>query len=384
MAALLSNVLSSFDALLDVKHTQRMDRTSCSFIAVAGHNGEPRHCQRLLKLGFAFIRELQTVEVPTDVNLKLQIAIGLHTGCLYSGEVENLSTQYFGETLEVAEELERQGVPNCIHFSENCHRELFLTTSREFLPVGARLMERGDMELEDSMLIKTYLIVPARECELSLPAAPKFASHSVSLPSFHDCAVQTRQTSQESCYDSEHSTTDAAASALKAEALEPRQESVDELPDKAAVAVQFSSLPKRQTSETRSGKSMKLQEDESFWDTEQEARREHEQLERQLLQSQLIASQEHVAELRRECLKQEEAAVMHQAKLEHCLADQERLRDNFVNIETSLMQCRGELEESYHKLEHYELSLGLATRSLMSSRLHRQWARDPELDAKRD
>jgi len=164
---LLNSLHVAFDNLSKSQGIFRVASYADSYMAVAGHDGSS-NAEKLLKFALGMLQSTSRVQVPSP-DLKLEVRIGLHVGPAMAGVLGRRRPRYcfFGETVTTASRLETSGVPGCIHLSEAAHDELRHIVSKQQLPLGASLVDRG---MNGSM--RSWLIVPAWMKDVAMKATP--------------------------------------------------------------------------------------------------------------------------------------------------------------------------------------------------------------------
>lgn len=152
---ILSEMFNCFDELVAERGLEKIKTIGDSYMA-AGGLPEPLddHAVRVVDLGMAMLSELERLN--ERLGLSLQIRVGIHSGAVVGGVIgsRKFAFDLWGDTVNVANRLERAGVPGCIHLSEATSR---LVRDRY------TSQPRGSVELRGRGSIQSYLITGAAQ-----------------------------------------------------------------------------------------------------------------------------------------------------------------------------------------------------------------------------
>jgi len=279
-------------------------------LAVAGHDGKPEACKRLLHMAVDMLKAVAEVRMPS-AHKKLQIRVGIHSGPAWSAVLNNKIPQYcfFDYTLKVAARLEAIGVTDCIHITSTALEDLKDASGKLDLPARFYCVDWSLIHLKNKEYVPTALIV-AEGTELP-PVTP--------LTRYDPSSSPTKPK--------------GTTSAQGELALPP---DVD-----------------RNVMGTFGGTT------------------EHEQLERQILEKHVESLREEICGLRRACRKHEEEYVHSQAECKAAVAQVELLRQRLQVSEQDLVSSREELSSAQRKGQHLWLALDM-TSSRMKNKAAQQ------------
>jgi adenylate cyclase len=149
---LLDRLFTAFDALAD-RHGLEKIKTIGDAYMVVGGIPEPAadHPARVVAFGLDLLGE--TALIGAEVDLPLDLRIGIHTGPVVAGVIGSRKFSYdlWGDTVNVASRLESQGVPGALQLSEST----WLRIRDEF-----DAESRGQVDLKSGGRITTFLIRP--------------------------------------------------------------------------------------------------------------------------------------------------------------------------------------------------------------------------------
>jgi class 3 adenylate cyclase len=150
VVAMLNELFCSFDDLADQLGLEKI-KTIGDCYMVAGGLPAPRHdhADAVASMGFAMLRAVR--EFNARRGESLAIRVGIHSGPVVAGVIGKRKFVYdmWGDTVNTASRMESHGVPNAIHITDDCRRQL----GNKF-----HFTSRGTMEIKGKGAMETWLI----------------------------------------------------------------------------------------------------------------------------------------------------------------------------------------------------------------------------------
>jgi adenylate cyclase len=147
---LLDRLFTAFDALADRHGLEKIKTIGDAYMAVGGIP-EPSsdHPARVVAFGLDLLSE--TALIAAEVDLPLDLRIGIHTGPVVAGVIGSRKFSYdlWGDTVNVASRLESQGVPGALQVSESTWLRIRDSFDAE---------SRGPIDLKGGGRVTTFLI----------------------------------------------------------------------------------------------------------------------------------------------------------------------------------------------------------------------------------
>jgi len=121
---LLDKLVALFDDLCEKFRLTKVKTIGDSFI-VAGNLEEeqPDHEERVIDLGLEMLKCIEELNEKKELDIKIQIRIGINTGTVYAGVIRTNSFSFdvWGQGLEVAELLQKLCKPGKITISKETY-----------------------------------------------------------------------------------------------------------------------------------------------------------------------------------------------------------------------------------------------------------------------
>jgi guanylate cyclase len=154
MLALLNEVFSHFDALVEKYDLEKIRTIGDSYMVASG---VPRvradHAQALARMALDMLTYLRTD--PHCARRGVQFRIGMHSGPVVAGVIGRKKFIYdlWGDAVNTASRMESHGLPGKIQFS----RETYELLKAEFI-----CEPRGEVEIKGKGLMRTWILVGPR------------------------------------------------------------------------------------------------------------------------------------------------------------------------------------------------------------------------------
>lgn len=155
ICVLLNKIYSAFDRHLDQFGVYKMDTVGDAFIVIGGlptHKSAKHHAAAVTAFAIEMLHEID--RFCAEVNVSLQMRIGIHTGKVVGGVVGVKKPRYliWGHHTVVANMMESRGVPGRVQISEDTF--MHLRNCPEF-----RMEERvGRVQISDSDSMRTFYL----------------------------------------------------------------------------------------------------------------------------------------------------------------------------------------------------------------------------------
>src|SRR6185312_12340181 len=120
VVALLNEVFSRFDALMEKHGAEKIKTIGDAYMAVCGLPGtEKAHADSAAALALAMLAALD--DVNRKRGLELRLRVGVNTGPVVAGVIGSRKFIYdlWGDAVNVAARMESHGVPGRVHLSES-------------------------------------------------------------------------------------------------------------------------------------------------------------------------------------------------------------------------------------------------------------------------
>lgn len=151
----LSMVFTTFDHLAETHHLEKIKTIGDAYMLVGGLP-EPMedHAAQVARMALAGIRELQ--ELTADLDEKISVRIGMHTGAVVAGVIGMRKFAYdlWGDTVNIASRMESSGESGRVQCSEEVYNLLKDMFDFE---------ERGAIEVKGKGIMKTYFIIGEKQ-----------------------------------------------------------------------------------------------------------------------------------------------------------------------------------------------------------------------------
>eukprot|EP00899_Mesostigma_viride_P025922 jgi/Mesvir1/6514/Mv16781-RA.1 len=146
---MLNEMFSHFDDLVDHHKVFKVETVGDAYMVVGGHDGIPRHVDRMLEMARGMIASVESLKLPPGMG-PVQIRVGMHTGPAYAGVIGKKCPRFcfFGDTVNTAARMESNGFPMGIHVS----RATFMRARRR------EWLEVADREIKEKGRMLTYLL----------------------------------------------------------------------------------------------------------------------------------------------------------------------------------------------------------------------------------
>ncbi len=144
---LLNEVFSAFDVLAERHGLEKIKTIGDAYMAVGGLPiPNPNHVRAVADMALDMLAEMTYINA-TKAHI-LQLRIGINTGPVVAGVIGKKKFIYdlWGDTVNMASRMEKQGVPGCIQITQNAARVLgedYLIERRGTISVKGR----GEMEV---------------------------------------------------------------------------------------------------------------------------------------------------------------------------------------------------------------------------------------------
>ncbi len=147
---LLGRVFSAFDRLADQYCLEKIKTIGDAYMVVGGVPVPLEdHAETIAEMAFSMQEEM--VKFDTGTGDPLQLRIGIHTGPVVAGVIGTAKLAYdlWGETVNIAAQMESHGLPGCIQVTAATYEQL----RDKYL-----LEERGEFYVKGKGPVRTYLL----------------------------------------------------------------------------------------------------------------------------------------------------------------------------------------------------------------------------------
>jgi class 3 adenylate cyclase len=163
LVTVLNELFGRFDELAARHGLEKIKTIGDGYMAVAGVPlAMDDHADRAVRFGLAIHRA--TNDLGAELNMPLQLRVGIHTGPLVAGVIgrDKLAYDLWGDTVNVASRMESQGMPGRVQISE-------ATALR--LNEGVSLEPRGTIEVRGRGPMRVLLVNEPDQTDGAVPVA---------------------------------------------------------------------------------------------------------------------------------------------------------------------------------------------------------------------
>ncbi|CAD5228978.1 unnamed protein product [Bursaphelenchus okinawaensis] len=142
---LLNDLYLRFDRLVGLHDVYKVETIGDAYMIVGGVPQEcVNHAEKILDISIGMLMESKSVVSPINKNQSIRIRVGVHSGPVVAGVVGVKMPRYclFGDTVNIANKMESQGIPCKIHVSSHTRTRALQTNS------GFSFTERGLIDLK--------------------------------------------------------------------------------------------------------------------------------------------------------------------------------------------------------------------------------------------
>jgi class 3 adenylate cyclase len=150
VVAMLDEIFSEFDALVDKYGIEKIKTIGDSYMAVGGLPvPDARHCHNIADMA---IEINQIIKEKYTEKYNLQLRIGIHTGKAVAGVIGNKKFSYdlWGDSVNIASRFEASGHPEKIHITEDV---------KNTLGDAYTYKDCGEVEIKGKGMMRSYFLL---------------------------------------------------------------------------------------------------------------------------------------------------------------------------------------------------------------------------------
>lgn len=150
LVQLLDKIITNFDQLSEKLQVEKIKTIGDGYLVVSGIPDEnTQHASAVCKMALAMLESIE--QLNTENGLQLQIRIGIHSGPVIGGVIgpKKFTFDLWGDTVNLANRLESQGIPGRIHISH---------TTRKLIGNEFHVEPRGHINIKGYGTIETYFL----------------------------------------------------------------------------------------------------------------------------------------------------------------------------------------------------------------------------------
>lgn len=154
VVAMLDEIFSEFDALVDKYGIEKIKTIGDSYMAVGGLPvPDARHCHNIADMA---IEINQIIKEKYSEKYNLQLRIGIHTGKAVAGVIGNKKFSYdlWGDSVNIASRFEASGHPEKIHITEDVKNTLGDAYSYK---------DCGEVEIKGKGMMRSYFLLDKKK-----------------------------------------------------------------------------------------------------------------------------------------------------------------------------------------------------------------------------
>lgn len=154
LVAMLDEIFSEFDALVDKYGIEKIKTIGDSYMAVGGLPvPDARHCHNIADMA---IEINQIIKEKYTEKYNLQLRIGIHTGKAVAGVIGNKKFSYdlWGDSVNIASRFEASGHPEKIHITEDVKNTLGDAYSYK---------DCGEVEIKGKGMMRSYFLLDKKK-----------------------------------------------------------------------------------------------------------------------------------------------------------------------------------------------------------------------------
>lgn len=154
LVAMLDEIFSEFDALVDKYGIEKIKTIGDSYMAVGGLPvPDARHCHNIADMA---IEINQIIKEKYTEKYNLQLRIGIHTGKAVAGVIGNKKFSYdlWGDSVNIASRFEASGHPEKIHITEDV---------KNTLGDAYTYKDCGEVEIKGKGMMRSYFLLEKKK-----------------------------------------------------------------------------------------------------------------------------------------------------------------------------------------------------------------------------